>query len=291
MPQTVLSNNEFSVKINSLGAELQSFYSNTLNLELLWQANPKFWPRHAPILFPIVGKLTNNQLIDQARTYPLTQHGFARDMEFEVLHHSDQFVQLRLQSSETTLRHYPYPFELLVEYLLNDNGLQTTFVIRNNQATSLPFSVGGHPAFNWPLHPDVVKEDHVIIFEQHETTPLLQLSDGLIAPKTLPSPIIDKQISLHEALFVNDALIFDQLNSKSIVYQAGSVCRLEMKFADFPQLGIWTKPGADFVCLEPWLGYASPQGFDGEFITKPGIHVLPGYAEVAYSFDVKFSVC
>ena len=286
MSHLVLSNKDLSIKINPLGAELQSFHSNKLDLELLWQADVDYWPRHAPILFPIVGKLANNQLIEGNKAYPLTQHGFARDMEFEPIFQSSKFVQLRLQSSEATLEKYPYPFELLVEYLLKDNTLRTTFVIRNNSETSLPFSVGGHPAFNWPLIPGIDKESHYILFEENETVPLLQLEEGLVSTKRLPTPIINKKIALKDELFKNDALIFDSLNSNKITYIAGEQCRLEMQFDDFPQLGIWTKQGADFICLEPWIGYASPQSYEGEFRKKPGIRTLPGYAETAVSFDI-----
>jgi len=290
MSHLVLSNEDFSVKISPLGAELHSFFSNKLDRELLWQADAKHWARHAPILFPIVGKLSNDVLIHDGQRYPLTQHGFARDMEFETIHHTNEHAQLRLQSSKTTLEKYPFVFELLVEYLLKDNTLTTTFVIRNNQETSLPFSIGGHPAFNWPLHPDVGKESHAIYFEADENTPLLQLENGLLSAKTLPSPIQDKKISLKESLFENDALIFDGLNSNKISYRAANKCELEMQFSDFPQLGIWTKAGADFVCLEPWIGYSSPKGFESEFTDKPGIQLLPGFMELAYNFNLRFSV-
>jgi len=159
-------------------------------------------------------------------------------------------------------------------------------VIRNNSETSLPFSVGGHPAFNWPLIPGIDKESHYILFEENETVPLLQLEEGLVSTKRLPTPIINKKIALKDELFKNDALIFDSLNSNKITYIAGEQCRLEMQFDDFPQLGIWTKQGADFICLEPWIGYASPQSYEGEFRKKPGIRTLPGYAETAVSFDI-----
>ena len=161
--------------------------------------------------------------------------------------------------------------------------------MRNNQENKLPFSVGGHPAFNWPLLPDVDKASHEIVFEKDEEAPLLQLEGGLLSETTLPSPIKNRKIALNESLFENDALIFDKLTSNQISYKAGEKCELIMKFNDFPQLGIWKKPGADFVCLEPWVGYASPKSFDGEFSEKPGIVSLPGFMEVAYSFDLQLN--
>jgi len=286
MSHLVLSSDALSIKISTLGAELQSLYSKKLEHELLWQADPLFWPRHAPILFPIVGKLANNQLISNGKAYPLTQHGFARDAQFEIIFQSDSLIQLQLNASDETLEQYPYPFELMVEYSLKEDTLRTTFVIRNNSENPLPFSIGGHPAFNWPLVPSVDKASHKILFEQDESESILQLENGLIASDRRTSPLNNRELPISESLFEKDALIFDTLNSQKISYQAGSRCTLDMVFGDFPQLGIWKKPGAGFICLEPWAGYASPTSFMGEFSEKPGNVTLPAYSEAAFSFDL-----
>jgi len=285
MPTFTLENANFLVKVRVLGAEMQSLFNKKNEIEYLWQADANYWPRHAPVLFPIVGRLPEDNL-HHGQDYPMTQHGFARDMLFDVTHQSNERLQFRLAANEKTKAQYPFDFELLIDYQLVDNQLTTQYTIRNLSNEVLPASIGAHPAFNWPLLPNVPKESHTITFEKDESKPIRQLDKGLMLEEKLPNPIRDNKLSLKDSLFENDALIFDELNSRSIRYDAGNEQAIEVRFNDFPHLGIWTKPGAPFVCLEPWHGYSSPVGFEADFINKPGLLLIPEKSEITKSFQI-----
>ncbi|HFE39302.1 MAG TPA: aldose 1-epimerase family protein [Gammaproteobacteria bacterium] len=286
MPHIQLQNQNLRVQINSFGAEMHSFFDKKRNLEYLWQANPDYWARHAPVLFPIIGRLVDDRLCHQGKTYPLTQHGFARDMMFERHQVNEDSVQFRLHSSQVTLLKFPFDFELIIDYQLYAKQIKISHTIRNPQNTPLPASIGGHPAFNWPLSPEIPKEKHVILFEQEENAAIRQLENGLLLKARFPNPVNQQQLVLKDSLFEKDALIFDQINSHKLTYQATDDLSLTLRFSDFPQLGIWTKPGAGFICLEPWQGYSSPCDFTGEFSQKPGILIIPAHSEIKKTYEI-----
>lgn len=272
-----LVSEQLQVTIKQQGAELCSL-STPDGTELLWQADPGFWPRHAPLLFPIVGKLAKDTLVHQNQPYPLTQHGFARDLTFELAKADNDYTSFLLRSSEQTKEHYPFDFELMVNYTLNDAKLHVDYCLRNTQATPLWASIGAHPAFKWPLSGED-KNGHRIQFSHDEPEDIRQLNDGLLSHTTLPSPIKNKQLTLNERLFEGDALIFDRIKSREVTYEGPGSLTIRLHFADFPYLGIWKKPGANFICIEPWQGLASEVDFNGEFAEKTGVVELPSYGE------------
>ncbi|MCF6299294.1 MAG: aldose 1-epimerase family protein [Thiomicrorhabdus sp.] len=281
-----IENEYLRVQINSSGSEMQSFFDKNRKLECLWQGNPDYWARQAPVLFPIVGRLKNDRLIHLGQSYPMSQHGFARDMPFDVCLKESDAVQLRLLSNQVTLKQFPFDFELLIDYRIQSNRLVTTYIIRNPQDVSLPVAIGGHPAFNWPLFPGIAQEAHVIEFEHDENQLIRQLENGLMLDKKIQNPIENKQLVLNNALFENDALIFDKIKSRVLTYSAADEISLTLCFNDFPHFGIWNKPGASFVCLEPWHGYSSGKNFDGDFSQKEGNFLVPGHAEVEKKFEI-----
>ena len=286
MSINILKNQDLRIQINSLGAEMQSFYDVKNNTECLWQADSSYWARHAPVLFPIVGRLVNDELVHKNKTYPMTQHGFARDSEFKLIKETDTSIALSLTSNENTLKQYPFNFELIIEYHLDANKLKTTYTIRNPNKETLPASIGAHPAFNWPLKSNSDKNKHYIHFEKDETNKIRRLENGLLLQEPIENPIIQKQIHLTHALFEHDALIFDKLKSREIVYSAGNKLSISVRFEDFPHLGIWTKLGAPFICLEPWQGYSSSVDFKGDFSQKAGILLIPAQSEIKKSFSI-----
>jgi galactose mutarotase-like enzyme len=261
------------------GAELCSL-KTAAGLELVWQAGAA-WKRHAPLLFPIVGKLKNDTLLHRGKSYPMTQHGFARDTRFEWVERGHSSCRLVLSDNAQTRARYPFAFRLAVTYTLRGPGLDVSFEIANPGEEMLPASIGGHPAFNWPLLPGVDKASYRLDFSREEPTPIRRLKDGLLRPQVEPSPIRGRELALSEALFVDDAIILDHLASKSVRYAAPEGPSLEVSFDGFRELGIWSKPdGAPFLCIEPWCGFASPLEFDGEFVDKPGLmHIKPGEIE------------
>lgn len=284
----LLENDQFAISASKAGAELQSIYDKRQSLEILWQGDSQYWGRRAPILFPIVGRLKDDKLIHHNQAYSMTQHGFARDSEFELLYHDDTQLEFRLKSDAESLQHYPFTFELIISYVLENNIFTINHVIRSGAENDLPFSIGGHPAFNWPLIAGVDKTQHYIEFECTDTNHIRQLKGGLLMPERIVSPVKEHKLALNDDLFANDALIFDDLKNRVVSYRAGEKYALKFRFQDFPQFGLWTKPGAPFVCLEPWYGYASPVDFDGEFSIKPGILRLPAHGEVQLAYSIEF---
>ncbi|HFD32359.1 MAG TPA: aldose 1-epimerase family protein [Gammaproteobacteria bacterium] len=289
-----LSNSQLKIKTSSLGAELQSLFSVAMQQELLWQADPKYWARHAPVLFPIVGKLANDKLKVGDQLFPMGQHGLARDSEFIVISQLKNSITFQLTSSPQTLKHFPFDFQLIVEYTLLDDTLLTTYTVVNPATTVLRFSLGAHPAFNWPLIKGIDKKQYKIIFNKEENGLISQLENGLIKHNDITSPVNNKILMLDDGLFEHDALIFKNIKSKSIRYESAQNddvnAAIELHFEDFNDLGIWTKPGAGFICLEPWLGYSSDVGFDGDFFNKPGIIQLPGQSSRSFSFETIVSM-
>lgn len=264
-----------SATIKASGAELCSL-KNADGLELIWQAGPQ-WPRHAPVLFPIVGRLQNDQLRHRGKVYPMTQHGFARDRRFTCLQHEVAFCRFVLVDDPETRSRYPFPFRLQITYTANGSDLEVALQITNTGDETMPASIGAHPAFNWPLLPELAKEDYCLTFADDEIAPIRRLKDGLMRAQPEPTPVQGKALALSEQLFDDDAVILDKVASCSVRYAADRGPSIEMAWDGFPELGIWSKPGgAPFLCIEPWHGYASPAGFDGEFAEKPGVmHIAP----------------
>jgi galactose mutarotase-like enzyme len=275
MDTFAIRSDRISAIIKAGGAELCSL-KNADGLELVWQAGPQ-WPRHAPVLFPIVGRLKNDQLRHRGKTYPMTQHGFARDNRFTCLQHEPTFCRFVLSDDAETRSRYPFPFRLEITYTANGAELEVALQITNTGDETMPASIGAHPAFNWPLLPELTKEDYRLTFSDEEIAPIRRLKDGLMRGKPEPTPIQGKTLALSEKLFDDDAVILDKLASRSVRYAADRGPSIEMAWDGFPELGIWSKPGgAPFLCIEPWHGYASPAGFDGEFAEKPGLmHIAP----------------
>lgn len=274
--------------IKAQGAEMCSLASDA-GVEFVWQAEAA-WPRHAPLLFPIVGRLANDELRHRGRTYRMTQHGFARDSRFVWAERGESRCVLVLEDSETTRALYPFAFRLTATYALAESGLDLSLTIANTGEETLPASVGGHPAFNWPLQAGLPKESYALTFDNEESSPVRRVDGGLLLAATDPSPVRGAVLPLSESLFTTDAVIFDRINSHAVRYAAGPDAGpwLKMSWRGFRELGVWSKPtGAPFLCIEPWRGYASPKDFDGEFSDKPGLMHIAAGAEELLSFRIE----
>lgn len=271
-----LRSGAMAATIKADGAELCSL-KTAEGIELLWQAGPA-WPRHSPLLFPIVGRLKDDRLRHRGKTYPMTQHGFARDVRFEWVEQGAGSCRLALVDSQATRARYPFAFRLEVAYRIDDADLKVAFDITNTGDENLPASIGAHPAFNWPLLPELEKQAYALTFSSEESAPIRRLEGGLMRARSEPSPVRGKVLPLSERLFDDDAVIIDRLASHSVRYAADRGPSIEMFWEGLPQLGVWSKPGgAGFVCIEPWHGFASPSDFDGEFADKPGLmQIAPG---------------
>ena len=268
----VIQNCYLSAAIKADGAELCSLRDAT-GSEMLWQAEP-IWPRHAPVLFPIVGRLKDDTLRHNGRSYTLGQHGFARNHRFAWLNRTATSCRLVLRDDGGTRAVYPFAFRFEVGFALEDDALVNSFTIVNTGRERLPASVGAHPGFRWPLSEDAEKSAHVLEFDQPEPAPIRRLSGGLLGDPQ-PTPIQGSTLALDPGLFEAYALILDQLASSSVRFTAPGAEVIEVSWEGFKHLGIWMRPGGDFLCIEPWHGTHSPVGFDGEFCDKPGLLLIP----------------
>lgn len=280
----VITSGDLTARIDPLGAELLSL-QDSHGREYMTDADPAFWTGHAPLLFPIVGRLNGDSLRVEGTTYPMRQHGFARRMLWEVVGAGEDAVTFRLTDTAETRAQYPFAFDLAVLYVLDGNRLSTVVRVSNPGDATLPFSFGFHPAFALPLPDGGDKAGHRIIFDQPEPQDIRRLDgDGLIA-RHAPSPVADRSLALDPALFAEDALIWERFASRRLVYQSADGPWLDIAF-DLPMLGIWQKPGANFICIEPWAGLADPAGFAGDLTEKPGMILLAPGAEHRLTMDV-----
>ena len=265
-----------NVAVAAHGAELQSLHDLRFG-ELLWQAGAA-WPRHAPVLFPIVGRLAGDVLRTGGAQHRMTQHGFARDSTFRWLERGAAGCRLVLEDDAATRAAFPWPFRLEIAYAVADGALHVDHRLSNPGAATLPAALGAHPALRWPLVDGAPPEAHRLEFAADEPAPVRRLAGGLLDPQPRPTPIHDRVLPLSRALFADDALILDHLASRSVRYVAPGALALEIAWEGFDTLGLWTRPDAgDFLCIEPWRGHADPAGFTGAFADKPGLmHLAPG---------------
>ena len=268
-----MSNGTLSAEVKADGAELCSL-RDASGAEVLWQAGP-IWPRHAPVLFPIVGRLKDDTLRHEGRAHRLTQHGFARDKRFAWLNRSATACRLVLHEDAETRAAYPFAFRLEIAYALDDDAIEQRFTVTNPGRGVLPASLGAHPAFAWPLADGVEKTAHALEFAEPEPAPIRRLADGLLQAQSEPTPIAGRTLALEPALFAADAVILPDPASRSVRYTAPDAPAIEVAWQGFRQLGLWSRAQGDFLCIEPWHGTASPADFDGEFCDKPGLMLIP----------------
>lgn len=278
---TTISNSTISASIKHSGAELFSLKNNQ-NKEYIWEGNPDFWGKHSPILFPIVGTLKNNTYTINGKEYQLPRHGFARDMDFQLVDKTENSAVFSLKWNAETLKKYPFEFELQLIYTLEDTSLNIEYKVINNSKTKMPFSIGAHPAIALPEN----FENYALEFEKEEVLKYYILENDLISNKTEVLKTTDNLIPLNYQLFENDALIFKTLESNSLTILENSKPYIKVDFEDFPSLGIWTKDQAPFVCIEPWLGYSDTSENSGDLFEKEGILVL----DTNQTFHSKFSI-
>jgi galactose mutarotase-like enzyme len=273
-----LENESLRISVNTLGAELQSIIWKGKDIELLWQGDAAFWHRRAPVLFPTVGKLGGNRYRMGGREYPLPQHGFARDMEFEIREAGADHLRLLLRDSKETMARFPCRFEMEIAYGLEGPAVAVTYAVRNPGDRVLSFCLGAHPGFRCPLREGERFDDYELRFEVPETLDRHFLRSGLIAPETEPLLRNSNALPLSWDLFEKDAIVLKGVRSRWVELRPrGGGPGIRVSLEGWPFLGLWTKPGAHFLCIEPWHGLADPEGFEGEFADKEGAVVLqPG---------------
>lgn len=279
---TTIKKSKLTAVINPKGAELISLI-DAENREYIWEGNPKFWAKHSPVLFPIVGTLKNDTYHYNNVDYYLGRHGFARDLNFELVAQSESSALFSLSASEETRKVFPFDFNLQILYTLTENKLTITYKVANKNEVPLPFSLGAHPAFSLPEP----FENYALAFEFSENLISYQLENDLLSDKKTCLNRKENQISLAYSLFEKDALIFKKLESKQLTLLENGNPLLRLRFMDFSNLGIWTKTDAPFICLEPWLGYSDTVTATGNILEKEGIQLLEPQKTFECHFDIE----
>ena len=274
------------------GAELTSIKLD--GIERLHQGNSildengkPYWGRHAPILFPIVGKLKDNRTEINGKYYEMTQHGFARDMEFEEIKKNETNHKYILKSNSETLKKFPFEFELYVEYQINENELITKYTVINKGENQMLFGLGGHPAFIC----DYSTENYELEFEKQENKiTFYKLQEGLIKNEPINSIIENNRIKLTKNIFEEDAIIMKNINSNKVILKdiKNNKKLLEFDFTGYPYLAIWSKKGAPFVCIEPWQNHTDNVNSNGRFCEKENILKLKSNEKFECSYKVIF---
>lgn len=287
MPEMVrITSGTLSAAISSFGAEL-THLEDAEGRELMTDADPTYWTGHAPLLFPIVGALNGGSYrLADGRAFALRQHGFARRSEWVVAERGVDHARFQLADDEVTRADYPFGFVLDAEYRVAGYRLDLAVRLRNRGEEPLPASFGFHPAFAWPLPYGEPRENHRLTFAADEASHVNRVADALIGPADRPSPLDGRELLLRDELFAEDALVWERIASGSVLYGAAQGPVLEVAFHGAPSLGVWSRPGARFVCVEPWWGHADPAGFAGTIWEKPGILRLDPGDERTFAMSV-----
>lgn len=287
-----LKNDFLTITAHKHGGELHSIKSNKDNTEFLWNGNPEYWKYHAPVLFPIVGKVKDGKYKVDGETYELPQHGLARVREFEMINQTKNSISFELKYSDDTLKVYPYKFSLIITYILEDKTVKTCYEVKNLDDKVINFSIGAHPAYMCPIMNNENLDDYYFEFNEKEVASLMPLNTatGLFTHDRKEYLNNENKISISKELFKDDALVFEssKLNSNTISVKSKNHSKyIEFDFTGFPYLGLWAPAtGAPFLCIEPWFGHADYEDFNDEFKNKEGVLSL----NIGESFKSTYAV-
>ena len=276
-----LKNEILTVQVKEHGAELASIRKGSV--EYLWQADPMFWGRHSPVLFPIVGSVWEKRYRVDGREFELGQHGFARDMDFTMVEGGEDEVRYRLGSTEDTLKKYPWPFVLEIAYRLHGNMIDVIWEVSNPGNEDMYFQIGAHPAFNYPDYDPQTMERGFLSFDRGEGLECIRIKEkGCVDAETLyPLDIpADGLLPLTRETFdkIDTIMLQDGQIGSVALYRTDRTPWLKLSF-EAPVVGIWSPPGknAPFICLEPWYGRCDRAGYEGDYRDRDWVNLLaPG---------------
>ncbi len=274
---SVLENENCLVKVDDKGAELKNFIRKTDGYEVIWQGDEAYWERSSPTLFPFIGAVKNNHYFLKAKEYPMTRHGFVRDVEFELIEKRENFLSFVYQSNEKTKEMFPFEFELIINYLLVENTLIMEYVLKNLSDEIMYYNLGGHTAYNF----DMNTGNCSVIFEKEESkkSGTFDLETGLRLDQNID--LLDKErvLKMSYDLFKYDTLLLKDLVSEYLLLDQGDKKpKIKITFGDFPYLALWT-PKAPFLCVEPWNGVTDDLKHTGHIEEKRGIQKLGGHGK------------
>ncbi|UOY91136.1 aldose 1-epimerase family protein [Ectobacillus sp. JY-23] len=274
----VIENNWLKVTIAELGAEMRNVLHKKNGLSYMWTGDSTYWGRVSPVLFPIVGRLKDNQYQLDGQTYELPQHGFLRDVVFQVAEQKDDSISFVCESAGRFAAVYPYEFKVTIQYILQEASLQIRWEVENQNEEKMYFSIGGHPAFRIPLLENEQAGDYTLQMTASAGKQVHQyeLKDALIAGKCTVKSL--EAITIAPSLFAGDALVYDNINT--VTMTNASHHGVKVTLSGFPFVGIWSKYNesdgtmAPFVCIEPWYGIADTYETSGNMKEKLGVNVL-----------------
>lgn len=286
-----LENKNFLVEISSFGAELKKFENKALKKNFIWNANPIVWNRSSPILFPIIGELKDGYFQHDNQKYLLSKHGFARDRNFEIILKSESHCKFLLKSDVETKKWYPFDFELYVEYFLAENILDIVYTVKNLSVVPMYFSLGAHPAFCFSEDVNSNLRDLELRFENDNFLLVYSLCNGLLKELVRRIDLIDRKLQLSADIFENDVLIMKDLDSKRLQLKhtiTGHTIIVDI--GDFPNLGLWSKPNSNFICIEPCCGYNDLQSSSNIIKEKEGIIELDPLSETKKAWSITIQI-
>lgn len=284
MQLTRIGNEHLTVDVSPMGSEMQSIVTSD-GQSWLWDGDPAFWGGRSPVLFPMVGKAPGDHISVDGVRYPMGQHGFARRSEFVLAESGSDFCRFELRSGHASRSVYPFDFVLVLEHRVEGRAVTVTAEVTNADHRPMPFGIGFHPAFVWPL-PGCGGLEHRVTLDNGGEPELIRLSGGLVAPHALPSPFEQGMLTLKPELFDADAMLFPEGAGAGVVYAAGEKA-IRFSWENLPNFALWSKPGAEFVCLEPWRGTAAEVDGSDELSERPYAEVLGPGAMGRYSFKVE----
>jgi galactose mutarotase-like enzyme len=276
-----LKNDVLTISVKEHGAELAGIRKG--DVEYLWQADPAFWARHSPVLFPIVGSVWNGIYRVEGKEYKMGQHGFARDMDFVLVEKADDMLRYRLESSEETLEKYPWPFVLEISYRLYGNRIDVIWEVTNPSDKEMPFQIGAHPAFYYPDYDRQTKERGFFSFDRKDTMECIRLVEKGCVDAQTKHPLeldADARYPLASDTFdvIDTLMLQDSQRRKVTLHRVDGTPWLSLTF-DAPVVGLWSPPGknAPFICIEPWYGRCDRAGYEGEYKDRDWVNTLaPG---------------
>ena len=280
-----IENSFLKIGVKEFGCELTSVYSKENNFEYLWQGDAEYWEGQSPILFPIVGRLIDDCYFLDGKKYTLPKHGFARKMHWNFIGSDSSSMKFSLNHTAETLKMYPYEFRLTVTFTLNNNTLEVTHEIENLNSTVMYASLGAHPAFNCSI-------GDRLVFNKKETlsTEKIDLKESLRLPDSIPVLNDESDIIITEDIFNEDALILKDFVSETLTLESDNHSRkVVFHLGAAPNLGIWSKPGAPYICIEPWCGVNDSHVKKADFSQKDGINAIGKGESWNFTWTAEFS--
>ncbi len=276
-----IENKDFSLAVKEMGAELNSFKSKKTGFEFIWDGNTDYWYGQSPILFPIIGRLLDDKYRLDGKEYTMPKHGIVRKKPFKLIEQTDVSLKFIQSDDAESLEAYPYHFDLVVEFKITENGLSVTHNVVNKNDTVMYYSFGAHPAFNCEIG------DYLEFSENEELLTERIDHESILIEEKFPVDLDGKKLTITENIFKDDALILSGYNSKCVSLKSNNHNRVVKFNFDSPLLGIWAKPGAPYVCIEPWWGVNDNYDKKDDLSQKRGIMSLTPNEEKSFNWNIE----